>query len=87
MREFYQCDFDIAGSGFDPIISEAEILRIIIEVFDGLGLDITIKLNHRRILDGLFAIAGVPEEKIRTISAAVDKADKMPWIEVRLSCK
>ena len=82
MREFHQCDFDIAGAGFDPMIPDTEIVRIISEVFDALGLDISIKLNHRRILDGLFAVAGVPDNQIRTISAAVDKADKLPWAEV-----
>ncbi|KAK3485341.1 histidyl-tRNA synthetase mitochondrial precursor [Neurospora hispaniola] len=82
MREFHQCDFDIAGV-YDPMIPDAEILRIIVEVFDALKLGITIKLNHRKILDGLFAVAGVPAEKIRTISSAVDKLDKMPWADVK----
>ena len=41
------------------MIPDAEILRVIFEVFQALDLDITIKLNHRRILDGLFAAAGV----------------------------
>lgn len=65
------------------MIPDSEILRIILEVFKALELDVTIKLSHRRILDGLFAIAGVPTEKIRTISSAVDKLDKMPWSEVK----
>lgn len=82
LREFYQCDFDIAGV-YDPMIPDAEILRIIVEVFRGLQLDITIKLNHRRILNGLFAVAGVPEEKNRLISSAVDKLDKATWIDVK----
>ncbi|KAK1776520.1 hypothetical protein QBC45DRAFT_419113 [Copromyces sp. CBS 386.78] len=82
MREFHQCDFDIAGV-YDPMIPDAEILRIIVEVFDALKLGITIKLNHRKILDGLFAVAGVPAEKIRAISSAVDKLDKMPWADVK----
>ena len=42
-----------------------------------------IKINHRGILDGIFAVCGVPAEKIRTISSAVDKLDKLPWEEVR----
>ncbi|KAG9248886.1 histidyl-tRNA synthetase-like protein [Calycina marina] len=84
MREFYQCDFDIAGQ-FDSMLPDAEIVRIITEVFDGLGWkgQFTIKLNNRKILDGLFQVCGVPEEKIRTISSAVDKLDKSPWSEVR----
>ncbi|KAL7917110.1 histidyl-tRNA synthetase [Trichoderma austrokoningii] len=81
-REFYQCDFDIAGL-YDPMIPDAEILRIICEVFDAFQLDITIKLNHRRILDGMFAVAGVPPDKLRPVSSAVDKLDKLPWVEVK----
>lgn len=29
MREFYQCDFDIAGI-YDPMIPDAEIVRIML---------------------------------------------------------
>lgn len=84
MREFYQCDFDTAGS-FDPMVPDAEILRIVSEVFEELGWQgrYSIKINHRKILDGLFEVCGVPSEKIRPISSAVDKLDKMPWEEVR----
>ncbi|EOD44596.1 putative histidyl-trna synthetase protein [Neofusicoccum parvum UCRNP2] len=84
MREFYQCDFDIAGE-YDSMIPDAEILRITTEIFEALGWKgrYTIKINHRKILDGIFAVCGVPAEKIRTISSAVDKLDKSPWDEVR----
>ncbi|KAL4728672.1 Cytoplasmic and mitochondrial histidine tRNA synthetase [Fusarium chlamydosporum] len=84
MREFYQCDFDIAGT-YDPMLPDAEVIRIITEVFEGLGWNggYTIKLNHRKILDGIFQVCGVPEDKIRTISSAVDKLDKLPWADVR----
>ncbi|CAI7571417.1 unnamed protein product [Penicillium glandicola] len=84
MREFYQCDFDIAGT-FDAMVPDAEILRIVSEVFEELGWNgrYTIKLNHRKILDGVFAVCGVPEDKLRPISSAVDKLDKMPWADVR----
>lgn len=84
MREFYQCDFDIAGQ-YDAMVPDAEVIRIISEVFEALGWQdtYTIKLNHRKILDGIFQACGVPEDKIRTISSAVDKLDKSPWTEVR----
>ncbi|KFY35759.1 hypothetical protein V494_05602 [Pseudogymnoascus sp. VKM F-4513 (FW-928)] len=84
MREFYQCDFDIAGS-YDSMLPDAEIVKITTEIFSGLGWDgrYTIKLNHRQILDGIFQVCGVPEDKIRTISSAVDKLDKLPWADVR----
>lgn len=81
-REFYQCDFDIAGD-YESMITDAEVLLITAEAFEALNIDITIKLNHRRILDGIFAVAGVSPEKIRPISSAIDKLDKMPWDEVK----
>ena len=81
-REFYQCDFDIAGV-FDPMVPDAEVLRVVVEAFRGLKMDITIKLNHRKILDGLFIVSGVPSDKTRTISSAVDKLDKASWEEVK----
>jgi len=84
MREFYQCDFDIAGQ-YDPMVPDAEIVKIIADVFESLGWKggFTIKVNHRKLLDGMFEVCGVPEDKIRTISSAVDKLDKLPWSEVR----
>ncbi|KAJ9078965.1 Cytoplasmic and mitochondrial histidine tRNA synthetase [Entomophthora muscae] len=83
MREFYQCDFDIAGS-YDNMIPDAEAITVMIEALTALSVgDFKIKINHRRILDGMFAICGVPEDKIRPISSAVDKSDKLSWEEVR----
>ena len=67
------------------MIPDAEVLSVLVESFDALGLgnDITIRINHRKILDGLFRVVGVPEDKIRAISSAVDKLDKSPWEEVK----
>lgn len=81
-REFYQCDFDIAGE-HEPMIPDAEVLLIAVEAFEALEIDVTMKLNHRRILDGIFSVSGVPAEKIRAISSAVDKLDKMSWEDVK----
>ncbi|KAI4143314.1 MAG: hypothetical protein LQ340_007048 [Diploschistes diacapsis] len=79
-----QCDIDFAGT-HDAMVPDAEILRIAVEVFEGLGWKgrYSIKVNHRQILDGMFAVCGVPQDKIRTISSAVDKLDKSPWEEVK----
>ena len=83
MREFFQCDFDIAGD-YDVMIPDSEIIKIIDEVFSELNIgDFTIKINHRKILDGLFEVCGVPKEKMRSISSAVDKLDKLPWDQVK----
>ncbi|XP_051505281.1 histidine--tRNA ligase isoform X1 [Myxocyprinus asiaticus] len=82
-REFYQCDFDIAGQ-FDAMIPDAECLKIVYEILSELDLgDFLIKVNDRRILDGMFAVCGVPDEKFRTICSTVDKLDKMAWEDVK----
>jgi histidyl-tRNA synthetase len=84
MREFWQCDIDFAGIS-DPMLADSEVLSIVTEVFDSLGWKgkYTIKINDRRILDGMFQVCGVPEDKLRAISSAVDKLDKAPWSDVR----
>ncbi|XP_075397795.1 histidine--tRNA ligase, mitochondrial isoform X2 [Tenrec ecaudatus] len=82
-REFCQCDFDIAGQ-FDPMIPDAECLKIICEILSGLQLGgFLIKVNDRRIIDGVFAACGVPENKFRAICSSIDKLDKMSWNDVR----
>jgi len=83
MREFYQCDFDIAGS-YDAMIPDVEAITVMVEALTALDVgDFKVKINHRQILDGMFAVCGVPEDKIRSISSAVDKSDKLPWEEVK----
>lgn len=83
MREFYQCDFDIAGN-YDVMIPDSEILKILCDGLNGLGIqDFKVKLNHRKILDGIFQACGVKEEDVRKISSAVDKLDKLPWEAVK----
>lgn len=70
-------DFDIAGS-YDPMVPDAEILSLLCECLSGLDIgDFTVKINHRKILDGIFEHAGVPQDKTRSISSAVDKLDKV----------
>jgi histidyl-tRNA synthetase len=82
-REFYQCDFDIAGQ-YDIMVPDAECLQLMCEILDAVEVgDYLIKVNNRKILDGIFAICGVPEDKFRPICAAVDKLDKTPWDEVK----
>ncbi|TFK56420.1 histidyl-tRNA synthetase [Heliocybe sulcata] len=83
MREFSQADFDISGV-WDPMIPDAEIISLISTILSRLDVgDFIIKMNHRKILDGIFEVCGVPPEKIRPISSAVDKLDKLPWVEVK----
>ncbi|CAG9765478.1 unnamed protein product [Ceutorhynchus assimilis] len=82
-REFYQCDFDIAGT-YDPMIPDAECIKIIAEILDVMQVTpFVVKVNHRLLLDGMFEACGVPKSNFRAICSAVDKLDKSPWEEVK----
>ncbi|KAL1951084.1 hypothetical protein VTO73DRAFT_233 [Trametes versicolor] len=83
MREFSQADFDIAGA-WDTMIPDAEVISVVCSILSRLDVgEFTIKMNHRKILDGIFEVCGVPADKIRPISSAVDKLDKMSWADVK----
>ena len=76
-REFYQADIDVIGDGALDIINEAEIPSIIYRAFTDLGLRrFRIRVNNRKVLNGLFAILGLSEcagDVLRTI----DKLEKI----------
>ena len=83
LREFYQCDFDIAGQ-YDPMLPDAECVKIVQEILTAVDVGpFVIKVNHRMILDGIFEVCGVKDDMFRTICSSVDKLDKSPWDEVR----
>jgi len=73
-REFYQCDADVVGS--DSLLNEVELLSMIDNVFGKLGIDITIKVNNRKILSGIAEILDA-SDKIVDITVAIDKIDKI----------
>merc|ERR1711937_994890 len=84
-REFYQCDFDIAGT-FENMVPDAEILKIMSEIIGDKKLNLgkfTIKVNDRKILDGMLKGCGVSDDKIRSVCSAVDKLDKKSWADVK----
>eukprot|EP01056_Protomagalhaensia_sp_Gyna25_P005154 Protomagalhaensia_sp_Gyna_25__5153@NODE_606_length_3027_cov_68_503012_g469_i0_p1_GENE_NODE_606_length_3027_cov_68_503012_g469_i0NODE_606_length_3027_cov_68_503012_g469_i0_p1_ORF_typecomplete_len720_score133_16tRNAsynt_His/PF13393_6/25tRNAsynt_His/PF13393_6/2_9e99HGTP_anticodon/PF03129_20/2e14HGTP_anticodon2/PF12745_7/1_9e07tRNAsynt_2/PF00152_20/1_2tRNAsynt_2/PF00152_20/22SbcD_C/PF12320_8/0_56SbcD_C/PF12320_8/1_3e04_NODE_606_length_3027_cov_68_503012_g469_i07942953 len=84
LREFYQCDVDIAGV-YDAMVPESEILSMLIHCLNDLRPIVgkyRIKLSHRAFLDGVMSVAGVPGDKLRAISSAIDKLDKESWEEV-----
>ncbi|KAI0320041.1 histidyl-tRNA synthetase [Amylostereum chailletii] len=83
MREFLQADFDMTGQ-WDSMIPDAEVISLVCSILTNLRIgEFTIKLNNRKILDGIFEVCGVPPEKTRPISSAVDKLDKLPWEKVK----
>ncbi|XP_058771269.1 histidine--tRNA ligase, cytoplasmic-like [Vicia villosa] len=82
-REFYQCDFDIAGPA-EKMAPDFEVVRILTELLDELNIgDFEVKLNHRKLLDGMMQICGVPPEKFRTICSSIDKLDKQSFEQIR----
>lgn len=79
-REFYQCDVDVIGS--DSLLNEFELIQIIDEVFDALGLKVVIKLNNRKVLAGIVEVIGEPE-RMTDITVAIDKLDKIGMEKVK----
>ena len=75
-REFYQCDVDVLGSR--SMIVEAEICAAASEVLVKLGFaDFCVRLNHRKVLTGILAVAGVALDKHEAALIALDKLDKI----------
>lgn len=82
-REFYQCDFDIAGT-CAPMVPDSECIKLMTEILDQLPIGgYLIKFNHRKLLDGMLEICGVPASNFRPVCSAIDKLDKEPWSAVR----
>jgi histidyl-tRNA synthetase len=73
-REFYQCDVDVVGS--TSLINELELVLIADEVFTKFGVNVCIKINNRKILQGLAEVSGHPD-KLIDITVAIDKIDKI----------
>ena len=73
-REFYQCDADVIGS--NSLLNEFELIQIIDEVFEALGLKVVIKLNNRKVLAGIAEVIGAPE-RMSDITVAIDKLEKI----------
>jgi len=73
-REFYQCDADVIGS--KSLLNEIELLQIINDVFKKLNIQIQIKFNNRKILNGIAEIIG-ESDKLTDITVAIDKLDKI----------
>ena len=73
-QEFYQCDVDVVGS--DSLVYEAELAQIYDEVFTRLNIPVRIKINNRKILNGIAEAAGIPD-KLTDMTVAIDKLDKI----------
>jgi len=75
-REFWQCDADIAGS--DAVAADAEIVAVMWEALAAVGLrNVTIHINHRRLLEALGRAAGIDDSAASSLYRAIDKLDKI----------
>jgi len=82
-REFYQCDFDIAGS-YGLMLPDAEVLKVLVEILTQLDIgNFVVKINHRKFLDAMVELCGCEKRKFKAICSSVDKLDKEPWEKVR----
>jgi len=75
-REFLQADVDIAGSS--SMDADAEIITLIAQTFKNLGITkFLIKINNRKILNGLPQYAEFSEKKLSDVLRIIDKKDKV----------
>ncbi|XP_030068422.1 histidine--tRNA ligase, cytoplasmic isoform X2 [Microcaecilia unicolor] len=70
-REFYQCDFDIAGK-YDPMIPDAECMKIVHEILTELQLgDFLIKISWEDVKNEMVGENGLAPEAADQIGAYV----------------
>ena len=72
-RQFWQFDLDVVGS--DSVLADAELVGIVYDVFKKLDLKIVIKINNRKLLNGILNQAGI--KNIKEAIIAIDKLDKI----------
>lgn len=68
------------------MVADSEALKVVCEILSklpGIGEEFQIRLNHRKLLDGMMQLCGVPDAKLRPICSAIDKLDKESWETVK----
>lgn len=80
-RQFMQCDADIVGAG--SVAADAEICMLMADTLERLGLTgrYVIKVNNRKVLDGVMEAIGLAGEdkagQRLTVLRAIDKLDRL----------
>ncbi len=75
-REFWQCDADIVGS--PSMLADAEAVSVLTDALDAVNLtQAVVSINHRKLLEAMARLAGVPESHAPTVFRAIDKLDKI----------
>ncbi|MBR4270726.1 MAG: ATP phosphoribosyltransferase regulatory subunit [Clostridia bacterium] len=75
-RQLMQCDIDILGDS--SVNAEIDILNTTAKTFYALGFrKFVVKVNDRRILSDLIAVAGFKPEEEKEVCISLDKLDKI----------
>lgn len=82
LREFTQCDVDVVGTA--SLVADAEVIACLNAAFLELGIkEVVIRLNNRKLLDGLMREAGVPAPNTPAAIRVLDKLEKIGETEAR----
>ncbi|MCA3441336.1 MAG: histidine--tRNA ligase [Rhodobacter sp.] len=81
-RQFYQCDADTVGSA--SVAADAEICAMLADALEAVGIprgDYVVRLNNRKVLNGVMEVAGLSgDDKARErgiVLRAIDKLDRL----------
>jgi len=77
-REFMQFDADTVGSA--SLAADAELCMLAADTMEALGIprgSYVVKVNNRKVLDGVMDAVQIPAEKRLTTMRAVDKLDRL----------
>lgn len=80
-REFMQFDADTVGSS--SMLADTEIIQLMYQTLTELGVaNFQIKVNNRKILNGLPELAGFDADKTKVVLRILDKLEKIGQEEV-----
>ena len=79
-REFWQCDIDIIG--VKGMLAEMQCIEVASSVFEETGIDVDIRINNRKILNGIMKDIGI-SDKADDVILSIDKLQKIGKKEVR----
>jgi histidyl-tRNA synthetase len=91
-RQFYQCDADTVGAA--SVAADAEICAMLADALEAVGIprgDYAVRINNRKVLNGVMEVAGVldpadPEKHAAErgiVLRAIDKMDRLGEAGVR----
>ena len=81
-REFIQCDVDVVG--LDNRMIEAELMALYIEGYKALDIDVVLKYNNRKIMQGMIENEGITGDKVSDVITVIDKFDKLTPQEIKI---